>query len=51
MFTKPMAAGMIEHFAGAAGHDHPDIPGAGHLVQEDARPALATATVEFVGKY
>jgi haloalkane dehalogenase len=51
VFTKPMAAGMIEHFPGAAGHDHPDIPGAGHLVQEDAGPALARATIEFVRQY
>jgi len=50
VFTKPMAAGMIEHFPGAAGHDHPDIPGAGHLVQEDAGPALARAVIDFVRK-
>ncbi|WP_433288776.1 haloalkane dehalogenase [Pseudonocardia sp. CA-142604] len=51
VFTKPMAAGMIKNFPGAAGHDHPDIPGAGHFVQEDAGPALARAVIEFVRKY
>jgi haloalkane dehalogenase len=48
VFTKPMAAAMIENFPGAAGHAHPDIPGADHLVQEDAGPALARALIEFV---
>lgn len=50
VFTKPMAAGMIENFPGAAGHDHPDIPGAGHLVQEDAGPVLARAVIESFGR-
>jgi haloalkane dehalogenase len=46
VFTNHMAAGMIENFPGAAGHDHPDIPGACHLAQEDAEPVLAQAVIK-----
>lgn len=47
VFTKPMVAAMAQNFPGAARRAHPDIRGAGHLVQEDAGPALAEAVLEF----
>jgi len=47
VFTKPMAAAMEEQIPGARGRTHPVIPGAGHLVQEDAATALADVAVGF----
>jgi pimeloyl-ACP methyl ester carboxylesterase len=47
VFTKPMAAAMEEQIPGARGRTHPVIPGAGHLIQEEAAAALADVAVGF----
>jgi len=45
--TAGMAPVLRRAMPGAAGREHPTISGAGHFLQEDAGPALATAVVRF----
>jgi haloalkane dehalogenase len=45
--TAGMAPVLRERLPGAAGREHPTIAGAGHVLQEDAGPALAAAILAF----
>ena len=46
--TGAMAPVLRRALAGAQGRDHPVIAGAGHFLQEDAGPELASHVVAFV---
>lgn len=45
--TGGMAPILRRHVPGAAGREHPTLPRAGHFVQEDAGPELASHVVAF----
>ncbi|WP_214367502.1 haloalkane dehalogenase [Pseudonocardia sp. H11422] len=46
--TGGMGPVLARTMPGAVGREHPTIAGAGHFLQEDAGPALATEVVRFV---
>ncbi len=46
--TGPMRPILVGALAGARGREHPVIKDAGHFLQEDAGPELATEIVKFV---
>jgi haloalkane dehalogenase len=46
--TAAMGPILARTMPGAAGRAHPTITGAGHFLQEDAGPALASVVAEFV---
>jgi haloalkane dehalogenase len=48
--TGPMAPVLRAAIPGAAGRKHPTIAKAGHFLQEDAGPELATVIVNFTGR-
>jgi haloalkane dehalogenase len=46
--TGPMGPILQRSMRGAAGLEHPTIPGAGHFLQEDAGERLAEVVARFV---
>ncbi|HSY15733.1 MAG TPA: haloalkane dehalogenase [Jatrophihabitantaceae bacterium] len=46
--TGPMAAILRQVLPGAQGREHPVIVDAGHFLQEDAGPELASCVVDFI---
>jgi haloalkane dehalogenase len=49
--TAAMEPILRRTMPGAAGREHPTIAGAGHFLQEDAGPALATEVARFVADH
>lgn len=49
--TGAMGPFLQRQMRGAAGVDHPVIARAGHFLQEDAGPELATAIVDFMARH